>query len=311
MCNDIDTEKGNRKQNEMKTTKRLKGNQINWNQIFYFSEVAAAGSIKDAAVKLELSPSTLSEHMAQLERDLQVTLFHRQHRKLALTQEGNRLFLRAKEMFEAGQRLIDVVSPVPLGCYPVSIGLVPCPSLQLAYKLIGDYVEDRGVLDMKLFHARYSELEQGLIKAQFDFGFTDRVPERKDIVYHTVSSSMIKFYVSSELADEPFSKLLESLPLLICNAEPEARTLAEQSLIDADLPPAAVITADYPSVLLELCERGSGIGVFSETTAQQNGKLHSLRAPKDAPKIQDNLYVVWARDGENSEAVRHLKQYIK
>src|SRR5688572_29086894 len=97
---------------------RLKGSQINWNQVYYFSEIAAVGSIKDAAAKLDLTASTLSLHLSQLETDLEIQLFYRQHRKLTLTPEGTRLFLHAKAMFETGQRLIDVVSPVPLGCYP-------------------------------------------------------------------------------------------------------------------------------------------------------------------------------------------------
>lgn len=291
---------------------RLKGNQINWNQVFYFSEVASCGSIKDAAIKLDLSPSTLSEHITQLERDLDVQLFLRQHRRLVLTPEGNRLYLHSKEMFEAGQRLIDVVSPIPLGCYPVSVGLVPSPSIQLAYKLIGDYIEGHPSLNMKLFHSAYSDLETGLSEARFDFGFADRLPERRDLVRHLISSSVIRFYVAQKWQGVSFSQLLTKLPLLICNAEPNTKTRAETALVDADLPPDSIITSDYPSALVDLCQRGLGIGVFSETPMNELDvdNLRMLRVPRDAPKLQDNLYVLWARDAENTEVVRHLKQLI-
>jgi DNA-binding transcriptional LysR family regulator len=80
-----------------------RADQINWNQVFYFSEIAAAGSVKNAAEKLGLSPSTLSEHLGQLEHDLNIKLFQRQHRKLILTDEGARLFHSAREMFESGK----------------------------------------------------------------------------------------------------------------------------------------------------------------------------------------------------------------
>ncbi len=285
--------------------RRFKGNQINWNQVHYFSEIAATGSIKEAANKLGLSPSTLSTHLTQLEKDLELQLFYRHHRKLSLTPEGNRLFLHAKEMFEVGQRLLDVVSPVPMGCYPVSVGLVPSPSIQIAYRLIGDYLQKRGRLDMKVFHSGYKDLEEGLASAKLDFGFSDRAPERKDIVCRRLSQSSIKFFVSEKWMDTPFSRLLSELPILICNAEPSQRSLAEQALLDAGHPPSSVVTSDYPGALLELCQRGLGIGIFSEASG-----LKSLRVPKDAPKLQDNLYVLWSTEAENTAAVKMLKSMI-
>ena len=290
----------------------LKGSQINWNQVYYFSQVAECGSIKDAAARLELSPSTLSEHVSALEESLRVQLFRRQHRKIELTPEGMRLHLHAKEMFEAGQRLIDVVSPIPLGSYPVSIGIVPTPSIHLAYRFVGDYQEKYGPLGMKLFHAGYAPLEEGLLRAKFDFGFSDRIPERRNIRHAVISSTYIKFYVALKLADRSLAEVLQTLPLLVSNAEPGTRTVTEQLLADSELTPASVVTSDYPGALLDLCQRGLGVGVFSEASIERFNRetLRSLRVPKDAPKIQDNLYAVWAEDAENTEAVKHLRKLL-
>ncbi len=287
---------------ELNSGERIERSQINWNLVYYFSEIAAAGSIKDAADKLELSPSTLSSHLSQLEKDLSVQLFYRQHRKLTLTPEGNRLYFRAKEMFEAGQRLLNVVAPVPLGCYPISIGLVPSPSIQVAYRIIGECLRRQKHLNMKLFHSGYNDLETGLVSSKYDFGFSDRIPERKDLICHRISHSPIKFFVSDKWANTSFSELLSQLPLLICNAEPSQRSFAEQVLIEADLTPSSVVTSDYPSALLDLCQDGLGIGVFSEAEG-----LKSLRVPRDAPKLQDILYILWSNEAENTAAVRLLK----
>jgi DNA-binding transcriptional LysR family regulator len=291
---------------------RLKGSQINWNQVYYFSEIAAAGSIKDASVKLDLTPSTLSIHLSQLETDLEVQLFLRQHRKLTLTPEGIRLYHQAKAMFETGQRLIDVVSPVPLGCYPVSVALVPSLSLPIANRVLASILKKQSPLNLKVFRAGYSELEKGLAEAKFDFGFTDRVPERKDLVHQLVSRAAIKFYVAPKWAHLPFSNLLEKLPLLICNSDPSQRSLAEQALIDSDHTPSAVVTSDYPSTLLDLCLQGVGIGVFSETPILRMTMqgLTSLRVPVGAPKLKDDLYVLWSTGAENTEAVKNLQEVL-
>jgi DNA-binding transcriptional LysR family regulator len=166
---------------------------------------------------------------------------------------------------------------------------------------------------MKVFRADYAELEKGLSDSRFDFGFSDRIPERKDLVYQRVSQAFVKFYVAPKWADTPFSELLNELPLLICNATPSQRSLAEQALTDADLVPCAVVTSDYPSTLLDLCQQGVGIGVFSETPMQRMTMqgLTTLRTPQDAPKLQDNLFVLWAQGTENTAAVILLQEALK
>ncbi len=291
---------------------RIKGNQINWNQVFYFSRIAAIGSIKDAATELGLSPSTLSLHLSQLEADLQIQLFQREHRKLNLTPEGSRLFLHAKAMFESGQRLLDVVSPISLGCYPISVGLVPSPSIQAANRVFAYYLKSNSGVNLKISRSGYGELEDGIARSRFDFVFSDRVPERRDLVYQLVSHAVIQFYVASRLESIPFSKLLQEMPLLICNAEPDRRSFAEQTLLESGLAPSAVVASDYPSTLLDLCDQGVGIGVFSEMTFRGQGyrRLASLKAPKDAPKMKDSLYALWAKDAEKTFAIQVLRETL-
>jgi DNA-binding transcriptional LysR family regulator len=290
-----------------------RGIDVNWNEVYYFSKIASVGSIKGAAEQLELSPSTLSLHLSQLEADLQVKLFHREHRKLTLTHEGSRLFIHAKSMFESGQRLLDVVSPLSVGSYPVSVAIVPSPSVQMANRILGKYVKAQSGLNMKIFRAGYEELEQGILDAQFDFGFLDRVPERKALFCHKVSHAKIQFFVAPKWADIPFSRILQMLPLLICNAEPDSRSFAEQSLLEAEFVSSSVVTSDYPSTLLELCQQGAGIGVFSETTFQGQGLrgLTSLRAPRDAPVLHDSLYAVWHKEAEATMAIRSLREILE
>lgn len=291
---------------------RLTGRQINWNQVFYFTHVAACESIKEAAEVLGMNPSTISEHIAQLERDLEVLLFHRQHRKLRLTREGARLFLHAKEMFEASQRMIDVVSPVPLGCYPLAVGIVASPSIQLGYDLLASYLKRFGPIGMKLIHSKHPELETALAQAQLDFGFSDRPPERRDIVHRRVARSRLRFYVSLEWSAEPLPALLRKLPLLISAADPAMRTLAEQALLSEELIPASVVTSACPGTLVDLCQRGVGIGVFSERLVNKLNfeSTCSLHALEGGPDLQDHLFLLWHKDAENTAAVKHLMRVL-
>src|SRR5881397_2316385 len=56
-----------------------------------FREVAESGSFSSAALALDYTQSVVSHHVAQLERELGVTLFERGKRPVRLTPAGERL----------------------------------------------------------------------------------------------------------------------------------------------------------------------------------------------------------------------------
>jgi DNA-binding transcriptional LysR family regulator len=75
-----------------------------------FAKTVETGSFRAAASALELSPSVVSHHIAQLETRLGVALLYRSTRRLALTRVGERLFQSARVMLEAAETGLDSVS---------------------------------------------------------------------------------------------------------------------------------------------------------------------------------------------------------
>ena len=67
----------------------------------YFVAVAEEGQITAAAQKLHLAQPALSEAIAQLERELGVDLFRRNHRGVTLTPAGEVLLTKARAAIEA------------------------------------------------------------------------------------------------------------------------------------------------------------------------------------------------------------------
>jgi LysR family transcriptional activator of nhaA len=285
---------------------------VNWNQVYYFSLVAAHGSIKNASEVLKLSSSTLSEHISQLESSLDTELFHRRGPKLVLTESGQKLFTHAKQMFESGQRMLDVVSPLGLGCYPVSIGVVPGPHLFASHRIISDYVENFGPLDLKISQWDFEGLETNLV-AKLDFGFADQPSRRRDIVSECLSSSQIRFFVAEQWRESSLRDVLKRIPLLVCRSEAATDAFLEKALEQVEIYPCATIRAEYPSILLELCRRGLGVGAFSEDTLDigSHESLPSLRNPKDAPKIESHTFLLWAKESENTQAISQIRQVMR
>src|SRR6185312_9363840 len=96
---------------------------VNWNQVYYFYEVAKRLSMKEAAAHLGVSLPTVSEQIKRLEERLDVQLFRREVRRLEMSPDGEKLYQCARDMFEAGYRFIDAVAPDGIGGYGVRVGL--------------------------------------------------------------------------------------------------------------------------------------------------------------------------------------------
>lgn len=80
-------------------------------QLRYFMEVARLENMRAAAQSMNVTQSTLSAAVNQLETDLEVALFHRMsNRGLRLTEEGKRLVVGARSLLEEAELLQATVS---------------------------------------------------------------------------------------------------------------------------------------------------------------------------------------------------------
>lgn len=94
-----------------------------------FVAVAEAGSISEAARRLSLSKSVVSERVAELERSLGTTLLHRTTRKLSLTEDGAAFLERAARITrdveaaraDLAERRGELVGPLRISA-PVTFG---------------------------------------------------------------------------------------------------------------------------------------------------------------------------------------------
>jgi DNA-binding transcriptional LysR family regulator len=62
----------------------------------YFVRIAQSGSISRTAIEVGIEQSTMTRHIARLESDLKVRLFHRSGRGVVLTDAGALLLTRGR-----------------------------------------------------------------------------------------------------------------------------------------------------------------------------------------------------------------------
>jgi DNA-binding transcriptional LysR family regulator len=106
-----------------------------------FVAVVESGSVSEAARRLRLSKSVVSERLAELERSLGGVLLHRTTRKLTLTEDGTAFLERAsrivQEIEEASAEMAErrgtlsgplrIAAPVTFGRMHLGPALYPFP----------------------------------------------------------------------------------------------------------------------------------------------------------------------------------------
>lgn len=134
-------------------------------QLRMFREVVDAGSISEAARRMNLSQPPLSYHMKMLEQELGVTLFHRGKKNIELTSAGRLLYERAETMLSLESAVSREVSEegtkktLRIGVTPTTSPLL-IPVLTKLHQMEGNLVFE--VSDGTSFSLR-EMLEKGML----------------------------------------------------------------------------------------------------------------------------------------------------
>jgi DNA-binding transcriptional LysR family regulator len=118
-----------------------------------FVEVADSGSLSEAARRMRISRSVVSERLAELERALGTTLLQRSTRKLSLTEDGSAFLERARRIVcevrqaqtDLAERRGELTGPLRISA-PVTFGRMHLgPAL---YKFLDQYPDIQLTLDL-------------------------------------------------------------------------------------------------------------------------------------------------------------------
>ncbi|MCP4318095.1 MAG: LysR family transcriptional regulator [Hyphomicrobiales bacterium] len=83
---------------------------MRYSQLKAFHSVAQYGGFSRAAEAIFQTQPALSEQVRRLEQEYDVLLFHRERKRVRLTEEGKNLFLLTKRFFEAEQQIEEYMS---------------------------------------------------------------------------------------------------------------------------------------------------------------------------------------------------------
>ncbi len=142
---------------------------FSFRQVRYFEAVARCGSVSLAAQSLNISQSTVTEALRDLEADLGVKLFERHARGVHLTLKG-RLFVRHchRILADVADAREALISQQKVESGRVSLGVTRLIAGYLLPQLLADYQRQFPGIEVQLVEETSAHLEHMLIGGDID-----------------------------------------------------------------------------------------------------------------------------------------------
>lgn len=286
-------------------------NDINWNHLFCFYEVAKAQSLKKAAAFLQTAPSTLSEKLKKLELNFNKKLFIRSSNGLKLTIDGEILFDQISSIFENGRKVIESFSDDIVGGYPVQIGIEETFSTEIATEFASQYWDSYAPFGTvnTLRQVEHEVLVENIVQDKIDFGLSLRVPRRKNLEYAEVDSFEIVFCCSSELYEKFKNKndILINIPFAQAPWDKSLNDSIYEHLRKNGIRPKEKIVSDHPDFLKKLCERGRCVMFLPKNPLDDYAGLKTFQL---GTPLRIALYAIWKREREGLVSIKKLRELI-
>lgn len=154
-----------------------------------FCHVVESGSMREAAVKLGISPPAVSQFMTQLENDLGLTLLYRSTRRINLSEAGEKYYEWGKKMLAAAEQAEDVISQSKSTIsgelrVALPVGLAARPVAQALIKVFDEHKE----LRLSII-ARDTDID--FIQERVDILVDCGVPSDSNYIYHQLGKNNI------------------------------------------------------------------------------------------------------------------------
>jgi DNA-binding transcriptional LysR family regulator len=279
-----------------------------------FAKTIELGSFRNAAKELNLSPSVVSHHIAQLEERLGVTLLYRSTRHLSLTQQGSELFAHAKGMLleaEAGLNAITHQSPEPSGRLIVTL-----PSFFTSSKLVKDiaaFAQKFPKVELLLI---FSDVKQDLIREGIDLAIRigdleDSALKAKRLFDMPRKLVVAPSYMEHRKKPHKPQDLID-WDWIGFKMRPHCRTLVHQSGKTVELEFNPRIVADSVEAVSQLAIAGLGLATPPAFLVSSSLKDKELIEPLSSWTIRPlSVFAVWPPNASKSSLTFRLLEFFE
>ena len=280
-------------------------------QLIYFVETSQTLNFSEAAKKLCISQSTLSQQIKQLEVELEEELFFRTSHEVSLTEAGIELLPFARQIVSdinnCQQRFLDI-KKIATGC--LNIG-VTYSFGQMLIETICNFTSIYPGIKLNIHYKTMEELTEMLRKRELDFFLAFRSAEcDKEIEHQVLFNNNLSVIMRSghPLAQkksvtfsdiEPYNFVMPSKGL-------QARNTFYEIFKHEDRCLKVAIEINEVNMLLKLVESSNFLSILSESTIHNCAGLTSVHINSPHNEMQGCVHYL-KNDYHKHSAVEFIK----
>ena len=275
-----------------------------------FISVAKHLNYTRAGEEVHLSQPSVSVRVKQLETELGVKLFEQLGKKVALTEAGQLLVPYANRVIRAvedARHAIEELQGLERGS--LRIGASTTPGMYIIPRTIARFKELHPQIDVHLGIRDTRDIEDGVIRNEFDFGFVGGhlAGDEVDVLSWLTDELVLIVPPTHRLATKKIVKRQDLVKERFIGRESGSATRATVAdrLKQGEIQLETVMEMENPESLKKAVQCGLGIAFISKFAVETELKAKALAAVKiQKLEISRELKIVYRKDKHLSKAAR-------
>lgn len=286
------------------------------NDLRYFMEVKARGSLTAAARSLGVTQPSLTAAMQRLERHFETTLLLRDRTGVKLTVTGHALAYDAEEILDVLDRAKRRVTGLEgeeggrfiIGCYE-SLGAYFLPDF------LRRFFEAHPKIDVSVHNASSAAVRDATVERSIDFGIVVNPRPHPDLVLVELFEDAVDFFTLAEDGQSPAKTVEDAFTVLERGPLVHAARVAESQSIIGDLEakgcaPRRVLGCGDFELVKSLLLAGVGVGLLPRRVAAYGHEGKLVRLHPELPHFADRIFAVYRSDIHKTKSAMALKDAL-
>ena len=253
---------------------------MNFLHLKYFLMVAEELNITRAAERLYISQQSLSNHISNMERELDVKLFTRSP-KLALTYAGNLLVDTATQILELNSQYLAKVGDINRHYLGVlRVGVSHTCGLAMLPKILPRFREEFPLVEFSLFEGNSNQMEDELNHGRIDLMMCFEPIIMEGVTTVPLTRQRLMMVVPKTFTDQQFGEQadeiraayaqsadvssFQDLPFVLIKKGNRTRSIVDRFFAAHGFSPKLILETENTVTTLAMAQSGIGITICPE-----------------------------------------------
>ena len=288
---------------------------MNFKQMRYFVAVAEAGGFSKASYTIPLAQSALSRHISLLEDEFDTKLLARTGRGVELTEQGEFLYDRAKEILDQKKDIEQSLTTwydYPSG--PVRIGLPPSIVLSSAADIISSLHAEHPAIEVRLSENLSQEIGKMLYTGRLDLGVMLEQQPVEDLQAELLGVEDLCLVTARNVNLEGCVSFenIAKMALILPTKNGRIRATIERHAAKAEVQLNIAFRLDSLTAIKDLVKTGAGVAILSRSAIERDLIAEEVNVYAiDVKNMKLPVYLVYPSGGPLSRAAEAAATAIR